>query len=59
MELGEAIKSALRKIGEYYVAELKNRLAADGKDVTGDLRKSLTSKVVEDGVVSIVWSNCC
>ena len=51
MELGERIKTALRKIGEYYIAELKNRLAADGKDVTGDLRKSLTSEVVEDGVI--------
>lgn len=45
------LKSALRKIGNMYVAELKNRLAADGKVVTGDLQKSIKSNVVDNAVV--------
>ncbi len=45
------LKSALRKIGKKYVAELKNRLAADGKVVTGDLEKSIKSNVVDNAVV--------
>ena len=45
------LKSALRKIGNMYVAELKNRLAADGKVVTGDLQKSIKSDVVDSAVV--------
>lgn len=45
------LKSALRKIGDMYVAELKNRLAADGKVATGDLQKSINSNVVDNAVV--------
>lgn len=51
MSLDKYIEAALHKIGGYYVAELKNRLAADGNVASQDLANSISSSVVKDAVV--------
>ncbi len=51
MNLDKYIEAALHKIGGYYVAELKNRLAADGNVASQDLANSISSSVVKDAVV--------
>lgn len=50
MDFFDKIKSALDKIGKLYVSELKNRLLRDGNIASKDLSKSITHKVVSDGV---------
>lgn len=50
MDFFGKIKSALDKIGKLYVSELKNRLLRDGNIASKDLSKSITHKVVSDGV---------
>lgn len=51
MSLEADIKAALQKIGDYYVAELKNRLAADNNVASQDLANSIGSKLVGDAVM--------
>ena len=50
MDFFKRIESALEKIGKLYVSELKNRLLRDGNEASKDLSRSITSKVVSDGV---------
>ena len=50
MDFFKKIESALSKIGKIYVSELKNRLLRDGNVASKELSRSITSKVVSDGV---------
>jgi len=50
MDFFKRIEAALKKIGEHYVSELKNRLLRDGNIASKELSRSITSKVVSDGV---------
>tara|TARA_R110001632_G_scaffold46606_2_gene118371 strand:+ start:1596 stop:2081 length:486 start_codon:yes stop_codon:yes gene_type:complete len=50
MDFFKKIEAALNKIGELYVSELKNRLLRDGNIASKELSRSITSKVVSDGV---------
>lgn len=50
MDFFKKIEAALKKIGEHYVSELKNRLLRDGNVASKDLARSINSKVVSDGV---------
>ena len=50
MDFFKKIEAALKKIGEHYVSELKNRLLRDGNIASKELAKSISPKVVSDGV---------
>ena len=50
MDFFKKIESALEKIGKLYVSELKNRLYRDGNIASKDLARSISPKVVSDGV---------
>jgi hypothetical protein len=50
MDFFKKIEAALNKIGKLYVSELKNRLLRDGNIASKELSRSITSKVVSDGV---------
>lgn len=50
MDFFKKIKTALDKIGKLYVSELKNRLLRDGNIASKELSRSITHKVVSDGV---------
>lgn len=50
MDFFKKIEAALKKIGEHYVSELKNRLLRDGNVASKELARSINSKVVSDGV---------
>ena len=41
---------ALKSVGRYYVTELKNQLAADGKEASGRLIKSIKSSVSDNTI---------
>ena len=53
MSLEQNIRDALEKIGEYYVVELKNKLAADDNVASRDLINSISSKPISQEAVVI------